>query len=84
MVNKSMTIQYYIKSVYGTDKKYVADWRIMKLISALTHQATISSSHILALEQLGHKFEQVLPPVPCAKCGGKRDVEAIICSKCKP
>lgn len=58
-----MKIQYYRKNVYGVEKMYVADERTSKLISALTHQMTLSVSHKLALEELGHEFEEVLAPI---------------------
>lgn len=57
-----MTINYYIKNVYGNELMYVADHKQFLTVAALTKQTTLSHTAISALEELGLKFKQVLPP----------------------
>ena len=77
-------IRYYTQNVYGNNLMYYADSEVEEKMVRLLGQRTITVAKRSTLESIGFTFEQVLPPVPCAKCGGKRDVEAIICSSCKP
>ena len=55
-------IAYYIKSTYGNDRMYVSDPVIAQAIATLTGDKTLSFKAISALECLGHRFQQVLPP----------------------
>lgn len=55
-------IKFYTKSVYGNDNIYIADMRTKNLVATLTHKETINTSDMLALEELGFIFKEVLVP----------------------
>lgn len=58
-----MVIKYYIKNVYGVNRRYILDKKIALHINALTNEKTLSMEHMEALTQLGFEFEQVLEPM---------------------
>ena len=58
-----MTINFYTKNVYGNDLFYIADPKQAENIRKLTKRKTIDQSDMKALETLGVKFNQILPPV---------------------
>jgi len=57
-----MQINYYIKSVYGNDLKYISGDETEKAIQQLTGKETIDDDDIEALEQLGHEVNRVGRP----------------------
>ena len=61
-MNKINVIEYYLKDVYGLEKKYIADETLATIISNLTGRKTLLDSDIGALSLLGFKFKQVLKP----------------------
>lgn len=56
-----MTIEYYKKSVYGTEYLYVKEKKWADIITTLTGQKTLSPYTMKALTALGCEFKQVLP-----------------------
>lgn len=57
-----MKIEYYVKSVYGTDTLYVMDADIARHLSILTGMKTLTTRHMEALKALGFSFEEVIAP----------------------
>jgi hypothetical protein len=56
-------INFYVKSVYGTDMMYVADQKQAQLIKGLTGQKTLTNQVMTSLQALGFTFEQVMQPI---------------------
>lgn len=56
-----MTIQYFVRNVYGTQTMY-ATGEAVKWVKALTKRKTISIQDLQALENLGLKIERVEDP----------------------
>lgn len=54
-----MTIQYYIKDVYGLPCMYIANAEQANAIRKLTGRKTISKSDIQALNSLGLDFQEI-------------------------
>lgn len=60
-----MTINYYIKSVYGNELIYLADEKQADLWYQLTNKKTITQGQIETLASLtGVEFLQVIAPPP--------------------
>ena len=58
------TIKYFRKNVYGKEMIYIdPSCPASLMVFALTRRKTIERSDIVALEKLGHSFEEVLAPV---------------------
>jgi phage gp46-like protein len=57
-----MKIQYYVRNVFGNDRRYIVNPDIASRVFALTREKTLSTVQMDALEQLGFEFEQVLDP----------------------
>jgi len=57
-----MTVQYYRKNVYGTEKIYMIDTDISETIQRLIGQITISESQIEKFKKLGMSFEETFAP----------------------
>ncbi len=55
-----MTIRYYTKNVYGRNSQYPIDKK--NAITKLTGRKTLTSSDILALNELGFDLVEVLEP----------------------
>ena len=58
----ALVIPYYIKSIYGSDKAYIADADLARKVTRLTGRTTLTPTDYAALEDLGFTFTQVLPP----------------------
>lgn len=56
-----MEIEYYIKSVYGTDLIYVKEPLLAKAFETLTKKKTIDKKDMYALGEFGLTFKQALP-----------------------
>ena len=56
-----MIIEYFIKSVYGNDLKYIAKEDQAKAVQMLTGQKTLTTQAIAGLQRLGFELKQVLP-----------------------
>lgn len=56
----SMEIEVVIKSIYGTDKVYIADKALAETITLLTGAKTLSPQHIHALKMLGYTITLAL------------------------
>lgn len=54
-----MTIEYYIKSVYGRDLIYIKDSFIRSTLQGLTGKKTLDSYDLTALENLGLTVKRV-------------------------
>lgn len=59
-----MKVDFYVRSVYGSDRMYVKDETQAKAIFALTKQKTLSPENLRALRFLGVEMNQILPPLP--------------------
>jgi len=57
-----MKIQYYIKTVYGRDLKYIIDPKIGQALATLTGTGSLMPYQEEALKTLGFTFEEVLNP----------------------
>ena len=57
-----MTIEYYIREVYGIKNYYAVDKEIASAITKLTGKKTITISTMEALNALGFLFTQVINP----------------------
>ena len=55
-------IDFYTKSVYGTDNMYIADPNIRNIIQTLTNSVTLFPRHMKALKSLGYTFTEVIAP----------------------
>lgn len=55
-------IEFYSKSNYGNDLKYIVDPKIAKAVTRLTGMKTITAHVIQGLEELGFTFKEVLAP----------------------
>ena len=60
-----MTIEFYVKNVYGRDQKYVKDQAQAKAINEITRQETLQQNVENGLRALGFEFKEVLPPRGC-------------------
>ena len=59
-----MTLEYYVKTVYGNDLIYFADLRSANLWHAMTGKKTITTSEMEQLTRLtGVQFTRVFEPV---------------------
>lgn len=56
-----MTVQYFIRNVYGTQTLYVTG-EAMKWVNVLTHRKTVTLKDLQALEKLGIKIERIEDP----------------------
>lgn len=56
-----MLIEFYIRNIYGKESSFIADPRIAQAVTSLTGRKTINTTDKMALEELGHKLQQVLP-----------------------
>ena len=56
------TIKYYSKHNYGQQYFYIVDSEQAQSVSMLTNKKTIDYRDIHHFENLGLKFEEVLPP----------------------
>ena len=57
-----MQIEYYRKSHYGTDHRYIVDPAVASAVTKLTGKKTVGPDHLAALESLGFTVTEVLPP----------------------
>lgn len=57
---KDMEIEVVIKSIYGTDKVYIADKALAETVSLLTGCKTLAPQHIHALKMLGYSLKVVV------------------------
>lgn len=55
-------IEYYEQQHYGRTDRYVADPELARTIKMITGKNTLDDLAMKALEKLGHRFVQVLPP----------------------
>jgi len=55
-----MIIEYYTKSVYGNEMKYIKDKHISSMLFLLTGKKTITNSDMIALKGLGYELKEVL------------------------
>ena len=56
-------IHYYIKSVYGANKYYIANPDQASAIATLTRRKTVDASDMKALEAMGYTLERVHEPI---------------------
>jgi len=57
-----MNIQYYTKSIYGTDTLYILDDSLSSAIALISGKKTLTSQVKTGLEKIGFTFEEVLQP----------------------
>jgi len=57
-----MKIEYYRKTHYGVDHRYIVDPTIANAVAKLTDKKTVGPNHLAALESLGFTVTEVLPP----------------------
>lgn len=61
----NITIEYYTKTLYGTDREYVVDQSDARIISRLIGQKTIDQKNRELIEDLSRgiiSFKEILPP----------------------
>lgn len=56
------TIRYYVRSVYGVERVYLADSEQAAQVSTLTRRKTVERADLLALAALGCDLLQVTDP----------------------
>jgi hypothetical protein len=57
-----MTIEYFVRSVYGVDQMYPASPLMAINHMGLTGRKTLTESDVDTYKKMGFKFKQVLPP----------------------
>lgn len=61
----NITIEYYTKTLYGTDREYVVDQSDARIISRLIGQKTIDQKNRELIQDLSRgiiSFKEILPP----------------------